>query len=86
MVPTFLLVAWKDKRPPLAYVAGFATAIGVFSFSLYCAIRFGDALAFVHVQKGWEQPGLFEILSQALKGDRYNISRIVTIFGSGYLL
>jgi len=86
LIPAFLWVAWREKRPPLAYVAGFASAIGFFSFSLYCAIRFGDALAFVHVQKGWEQPGWFEILSQALKGDRYNISKIVTIFGSGYLL
>ena len=86
LIPAFLLVAWREKRPPLAYVAGFATAIGFFSFSLYCAIRFGDALAFVHVQKGWVQPGWFEILSKALKGERSNISRIVTIFGSGYLL
>ena len=86
LIPTFLLVAWKEKRPPLAYVAGFATAIGFFSFSLYCAIRFGDPLAFVHVQKGWIQPGWFDILSKALKGQISAISRIVMIFGSGYLL
>jgi Gpi18-like mannosyltransferase len=86
LIPAFLWVAWREKRPPLAYVAGFASAIGFFSFSLYCAIRFGDALAFVHVQKGWLQPGWFDILSQALKGERANISRIVTILGSGYLL
>jgi len=86
LIPTFLLTAWREKRPPLAYAAGLASAIGFFSFSLYCAIRFGDALAFVHVQKGWVQPGWFEILSKALKGERSNISRIVTIFGSGYLL
>ena len=86
LIPAFLLVAWREKRPPLAYVAGFASAIGLFSFSLYCAIRFGDALAFVHVQKGWLQPGWFDILSKALKGDISDISKIVMIFGSGYLL
>jgi Gpi18-like mannosyltransferase len=86
LIPAFLLVAWREKRPPLAYVAGFASAIGFFSFSLYCAIRFGDALAFVHVQKAWLQPGWLEILSEALKGDIADISRIVMIFGSGYLL
>ncbi|HSF73937.1 MAG TPA: mannosyltransferase family protein, partial [Microcoleus sp.] len=77
LIPAFLLVAWREKRPPLAYAAGFASAIGLFSFSLYCAIRFGDALAFVHVQKGWVQPGWFDILTKALKGEISAISRIV---------
>ena len=56
LIPTFLLTAWREKRPPLAYAAGFASALGFFSFSLYCAIGFGDALAFVYVQKAWVQP------------------------------
>jgi Gpi18-like mannosyltransferase len=86
LIPTFLLTAWREKRPPLAYAAGFASAIGLFSFSLYCAIRFGDALAFVQVQKGWEQPGWFDVLTKALTGQISAISRIVMIFGSGYLL
>jgi len=86
LIPAFLLVAWREKRPPLAYVAGFATAIGFFSFSLYCAIRFGDALAFVHVQKGWVHLGWFEVLTKALKLQISAISKIVMVFGSGYLL
>ncbi len=86
LIPTFLLTAWREKRPSVAYVAGFASAIGLFSFSLYCAIRFGDALAFVHVQKGWTHPSWFDILSKALAGNISAISRIVMIFGSCYLL
>ena len=86
LIPTFLLTAWREKRPPVAYVAGFASAIGLFSFSLYCAIRFGDALAFVRVQKGWTQPGWFDVLIKALSGNISSISRIVMIVGSGYLL
>lgn len=86
LIPAFLLTAWREKRPPLAYFAGLASALGIFSFSIYCAIRFGDALAFVHVQKGWVQPSWFEVLSQALKLKLSAISRIVMIFGSGYLL
>ncbi|WP_293156415.1 MULTISPECIES: mannosyltransferase family protein [unclassified Microcoleus] len=86
LIPTFLLTAWREKRPPLAYAAGFASALGLLSFSLYCALRFGDALAFVHVQKGWAQPSWFEVLIQALKLKLSAISRIVMIFGSGYLL
>jgi Gpi18-like mannosyltransferase len=86
LIPTFLLTAWREKRPPVACVAGFASAIGLFSFSLYCAIRFGDALAFVRVQKGWEQPSWFDVLTKALTGQISALSRIVMIFGSGYLL
>ncbi|MCC3420552.1 MAG: hypothetical protein JGK28_22215 [Microcoleus sp. PH2017_07_MST_O_A] len=86
LIPAFLLTAWREKRPPLAYFAGLASALGIFSFSIYCAIRFGDALAFVHVQKGWVQPSWFEVLIQALKLKVSAISRIVMIFGSGYLL
>lgn len=86
LVPTFLLTAWREKRPPLAYAAGFASAIGLLSFSLYCALRFGDALAFVHVQKGWVHPSWLDVLSQAIKLKISAISRIVMIFGSVYLL
>ena len=86
LIPAFLLAAWREKRPPLAYFAGLASALGILSFSLYCAIRFGDALAFIHVQKGWVQPSWFEVLIQAFKFKVSAISRIVMIFGSGYLL
>jgi Gpi18-like mannosyltransferase len=30
LIPTFLLAAWREKRPPLAYAAGFASALGFF--------------------------------------------------------
>ncbi|MEG4634193.1 mannosyltransferase family protein [Microcoleus sp. AR_TQ3_B6] len=86
LIPTFLLTAWREKRPPVAYVAGFASAIGLFSFSLYCAIRFGDALAFVHAQKGWVHVGWFGILSKALTGNISAMTKIVMVCGSGYLL
>ncbi|MEO9124590.1 MAG: mannosyltransferase family protein [Microcoleus sp.] len=86
LIPTFLLTAWREKRPPLAYFAGLASALGLLSFSLYCALRFGDAFAFIHVQKAWVQPSWIEVLSKALKLQISAISRIVMIFGSGYLL
>lgn len=53
LIPAFLIVAWKQRRPPIAYVASFATATGILLFSLYCAIQFGDPLAFIHAQRGW---------------------------------
>ena len=86
LIPTFLLTAWREKRPPLAYAAGFASAIGFLSFSLYCAIRFGDALAFVHVQKAWPQPTWLEILKDFFSFRLQAISKVAMIFGGGYLL
>lgn len=53
LIPAFLLAAWKQRRPLMAYVAGFATAMGVVLFSLYCAIHFGNAFGFIHAQRGW---------------------------------
>ncbi|MEG4587450.1 mannosyltransferase family protein [Microcoleus sp. MOSTC5] len=86
LIPTFLLTAWREKRPPLAYAAGFASAIGFFSFSLYCAIRFGDALAFVYVQKAWVQPTWLEILKDFFSFRLQAVSKVAMIFGGGYLL
>ena len=53
LIPAFLFVVWKQGRNFKAYLASFAVGIGALLFSLYCLIKFGDALAFVHVQKGW---------------------------------
>jgi Gpi18-like mannosyltransferase len=86
LVPAFLLTAWREKRPPLAYVAGFASAIGLLSFSLYCAIHFGDALAFVRVQTAWTHPSWLDLLAQLFTLRISAISRVVMIFGSVYLL
>lgn len=86
LIPTFLLTAWREKRPPLAYAAGFASAIGFFSFSLYCAIRFGDALAFVHVQKAWLQPSWLEIFKDFFSLRLQAVSKVAMILGGGYLL
>lgn len=86
LIPAFLLVAWREKKPPMAYVAGFAAAGGLLCFSLYCAIRFGDALAFVRVQKAWTHPSWSDIVAKALKLGISSISRVVMMFGSAYLL
>jgi Gpi18-like mannosyltransferase len=53
LLPTFLLIAWKERRPPIAYIAAIATIGGLLLFSLYCGIQFGDPLAFVRVQRAW---------------------------------
>ncbi|MGL5064824.1 MAG: mannosyltransferase family protein [Microcoleus sp.] len=86
LIPTFLLAAWREKRPPLAYIAGLASAIGIVSFSLYCALNFGDALAFVRVQKAWVQPTWWEVFRDSLSFRLPAISKVAMIFGGGYLL
>jgi Gpi18-like mannosyltransferase len=53
LIPGFLIAAWVQRRPPIAYVTAIATAFGLILFSLYCAIQFGDFLGFIHAQRGW---------------------------------
>ncbi len=53
LIPAFIIAAWKEKRSPIAYLAGLATSLGILLFSLFCALDFGDPLAFIHAQKGW---------------------------------
>lgn len=55
----FLLVAWREKRPAIAYFPSLATAGGVGLYSLYCGIRFGDFLAFFKVQQAWQPEQAF---------------------------
>ncbi|MEH1826159.1 MAG: mannosyltransferase family protein [Nostoc sp.] len=53
LIPALAIAAWKERRPLIAYIAGLTTAIGILLFSLYCAIYFGNPLAFIAAQKGW---------------------------------
>lgn len=88
LLPAFLIVAWKQKKPPIAYAVALAVSGGLLLFSLYCMIRFADPLAFVHVQRAWDwqHPGWLRIFVKALKLDEENLLRVVTFFGGGYLL
>jgi Gpi18-like mannosyltransferase len=53
LIPAFVLAAWKQRKPPIAYLAGLATVGGVGLYSIYCGINFGDPLAFINAQKAW---------------------------------
>ena len=53
LIPAFIITAWKQRKPIGAYFAGFVSATGLILYSLYCAIKFGEPLAFVIAQKGW---------------------------------
>ena len=98
LMPAFLLVAWREGRSAIAYITAFATLGGLLLFSAYCAIRFGDPLAFVHAQRGWQSHtgfnllGWWNLLTQDLllrKGASsafIALTKIVTFFGGTYLL
>ena len=53
LIPTFLIVAWRERRPVQAYLASLFATSGLLLFILYCAVQFGDPLAFVHAQRAW---------------------------------
>jgi Gpi18-like mannosyltransferase len=63
LIPTLLIVAWRERRPARAYVAGLLASGGLLLFSLYCAFEFGDSLAFYKAQRAWRPPEM-----SALKG------------------
>jgi len=54
LIPTFLIVSWRERRKAKAYFASLASGLGLLLYSLYCQIYFQDALAFIHVQKAWQ--------------------------------
>ncbi len=41
------------QRRASAIVAGVIASCGIAAFALYCALHFGDAVAFIHAQRGW---------------------------------
>lgn len=86
LVPAFIFVAWRERRPISAYAAGLAASAGVLLFSVYCAIRFADPLAFVHVQATWPHPNWLNIFVDALILGKDGLIKVVMVFGGGYLL
>ncbi|MGB3758831.1 MAG: mannosyltransferase family protein [Rivularia sp. (in: cyanobacteria)] len=55
LIPALIIASWKQRKPPIAYIASLATATGVILFSLYCKVTFNESLAFVEAQKGWRE-------------------------------
>jgi Gpi18-like mannosyltransferase len=53
LIPAFILAAFKERRPVIAYIAALATSGGLILFSLFCLVDFKNPLAFIAAQKGW---------------------------------
>lgn len=98
LIPAFLLVAWRERRSAIAYGAGIAASGGLLLFMLYCAIKFGDPIAFFHAQRGWRaQNGsgwgpwikLFAqdlILRNGLSTAFIAATKVLMFFGGGWIL
>ena len=90
LVPTFLLVAWRERRPAAAYATGLAAGTGLLLYIMYCAQRFGDPLALLHVQAAWHHISWLEPFERLLTPSSLavtvaNVIKLVMFFGGAYL-
>lgn len=53
LLPAFALSAIIERRERAALLAALSAASGVAAIGIFSAVRFGDALAFVHAQAAW---------------------------------
>ncbi|MCA1994968.1 MAG: hypothetical protein LDL41_23400, partial [Coleofasciculus sp. S288] len=102
IIPAFLIVAWKERRPAIAYFASLAAGTGLLLYTLYCGIQFGNPLAFILNQRGWQPQqafhgqGWLKMLVQISAGsanwksgsiiDPWHPLLFILICGCGYLL
>lgn len=50
LIPSFLLLAWKERRPIVAYITAAITSMGLLLYMTYSAIHFGEPLVFLKAQ------------------------------------
>ena len=87
IIPTYLIVSWQEKRKLTAYIATLLTGLGLIIYMGYLKIKFEQPLAFLLVQKEWDQEGhekwgylwLKIILPMFLGWANYNSGRLVDI-------
>jgi Gpi18-like mannosyltransferase len=88
LVPTFLILSWREKRPPVAYLTAIVASSGLLLFSLYCAVHFHDPLAFWRVQKGWHATSWGALLLKILIKGPFAVDSLLklsVLLGSSYL-
>jgi Gpi18-like mannosyltransferase len=98
LIPAFLLVSWRERRPISAYIACFAISLGLLSYMFYLFMRFGDPLAFIHVQKVWAAVkgshlmGWWKLFTQdlmlknGLSQAYFAFIKVIMFFGGSYIL
>ena len=89
LVPTFLILSWREKRPLAAYLTAIVASSGLLLFSLYCAVHFHDPLAFWRTQKGWNAISWGALLLKILIKGPFAVDSLLklgVLLGSSYLL
>lgn len=86
LAPAFFLVAWRERRPAIAYITGIAVVGGMLLFCVYCGIRFGDPLAIFQVQGAWKHHSWLYIFKDFFKLKADAVTKVVMVFGGGYML
>jgi hypothetical protein len=92
-----MISSWRENRGIKAYISSFSMFLGIISYSLFCAVKFGDALAFWRVQKAWGHsnfingwaPVFAEIISfnfSDLSSYINALLRTIIFFGGIYLM
>ncbi len=78
LIPAFLLTAWRQKRPIIAYISGLLSGCGVLFYSFYCWIHFHNPIAYITVQHtewqrqtGFDWQGWLKMFMQIIIGS-YN--------------
>lgn len=57
--PTFLIIAFRERRSLQAYAVALASCLGVISYSIYNWQVFGEPLRFIRVQEYWNREQTF---------------------------
>jgi hypothetical protein len=86
LLPAFLFLSWRERRPTAAYLAGLATSVGLLLFCLYTTIQFGDPLALLHTRSGWNQVAWLTTIQQAFTLDQPSILVTAALIASLYVL
>ncbi len=88
LAPTFILVAWKQRRSVWAYAAGIGTLGGFVLYLIYCQVYHGDFLANFRAQEAWlGMQQTWPLLYKKLLVRRFmspdSILRVLMFWGSG---
>ncbi|MFP4008852.1 MAG: mannosyltransferase family protein [Spirulinaceae cyanobacterium] len=79
LIPTFLLISWRQKRGIQAYLSAVFSGVGIGLYSLYCGWQFGDFFAFVRTQQAWDRQA-------GIDWESWKVLFSQLIFGSGEVM
>jgi uncharacterized integral membrane protein len=86
LMPAFLFIAWRERRPLIAYITALVTTGGLISYCVYTTVQFDDPLAFFHARAGWNNPTWLDSIKGALTLDQPSLLSLAALLVSFILL